>query len=83
MLAGLTSRQLSEWMDYFRLEPFGEHWADVRHGILCQTVAGALGGGEARAEDFIPRFGAPEPVDPAAEAAKARAWVRAMGGEVK
>jgi hypothetical protein len=39
LLARLDSHELSEWMAYYRLEPFGEVRADVRAGIVASTLA--------------------------------------------
>lgn len=39
LLQSLTSRQWEEWKEYARLEPFGFPSEDLRHGILCATVA--------------------------------------------
>lgn len=34
----LDSRQLADWMAYYRLEPYGERAADLRHGIQTAAV---------------------------------------------
>ena len=39
LLSRTTSRELSEWMVYYELEPFGEERADLRAGIVASTVA--------------------------------------------
>lgn len=39
MLAGLSAYQLSEWMAYFEVEPWGEERADVRSGLICSVLA--------------------------------------------
>lgn len=39
MLASMSSRQLREWMEWARLEPFGELHADLRAGIIAATIA--------------------------------------------
>jgi hypothetical protein len=43
LLSEITSRELTEWMAYATLEPFGEQRADLRTGLLA-TVS-ALGHG--------------------------------------
>ena len=35
----MSSRELSEWMAYSTLEPFGEERADLRSGIVAATIA--------------------------------------------
>lgn len=32
LLASMSSSQLTEWMAYASIEPFGEHRAELRHG---------------------------------------------------
>ena len=39
LLAEITSAELTEYMAYERLEPFGEARADLRAGIVASTVA--------------------------------------------
>lgn len=39
LLARMNSRELAEWMAYYRLEPFGELRADVRAGMVASTIA--------------------------------------------
>lgn len=39
LLAGISSRELSEWAEYDKLEPFGQGRADLRAGIVASTVA--------------------------------------------
>jgi hypothetical protein len=56
----MTSREFSEWMAYFALEPFGEERADLRMGILASVMANLWGkrkGHPWRPQDFMPRFG--------------------------
>lgn len=38
MLSGMTSQQLTEWMEFFRLEPWGPQRSDLRAGILGALV---------------------------------------------
>ena len=39
MLASMSSRQLREWIEFSKLEPFGELHADLRAGIIAATIA--------------------------------------------
>lgn len=41
MLTRMSSRELSEWMAYANLEPFGEERADLRAGIVASVIANA------------------------------------------
>lgn len=35
----MSSRELSEWMAYYNLEPWGEAEMDLRFGVLCALTA--------------------------------------------
>lgn len=39
LLAEVSSPELTEWMAYYRIEPFGEMVADQRHGIATAVLA--------------------------------------------
>jgi hypothetical protein len=61
LLGELSSRQLAEWLAFFRLEPWGEERADLRAGIVASTVANVHRDGKKRRkpyspEEFMPRF---------------------------
>ena len=43
LLATVSSIELSEWMEFDRLEPFGDGRADLRAGIIASTVANYSG----------------------------------------
>lgn len=58
----MDSRELSEWMAYYELEPFGEERADLRAGIVASTVANSRMRGKNdnktyQPKDFLPKFG--------------------------
>lgn len=81
MLAEMTSAQLSEWMAFAQLEPWGEERADLRAGIIASTMANSMKGAKGKAfkpQDFMPKF---EPEDEEATAAMMMAKMRAaLGG---
>jgi hypothetical protein len=61
LLARISARELSEWMAYFMLEPFGEERADVRAAIVAATVANTARDPKRhrrpfQASDFMPKF---------------------------
>ncbi len=59
LLAKMTSRQLAEWIAYYRMEPWGEDRADLRSGIVASTMANInrkKGASPFKPEDFMPRF---------------------------
>lgn len=49
--------ELTEWMAYYQIEPFGEERADLRAGIVAATVANTFRGKNSKAaapQDFMP-----------------------------
>lgn len=87
MLAGMSSRELSEWMAYYEIEPFGEWRADVRSAIVAMTVAAANRGkrqGAPKLEDFMPKFDqVATKGDPESLLEKVRLLNAALGGTEK
>lgn len=65
LLGRVSSEELTDWMAYYRLEPFGEERADLRAGIIAAVMANAMSGKSSRkftADEFMPKFGPkPEP----------------------
>ena len=78
MLAGLSSRELTEWMIYEQMEPFGERGAYLRSGIIAamlHNVNRGKGDEAASPEDYMPESmteerSKPEPVSPLFELAQ-------------
>ncbi len=58
LLGRVSSRELSEWMAYAQIEPFGEKRADLRAGIVASTMANIHRGKRKpfNPEDFMPEF---------------------------
>lgn len=57
LLHQMDSRELTEWMAYYSIEPWGEERGDLRAGIISATVANrGRGKGEKahKPEDFMP-----------------------------
>jgi len=58
----IDSRELSEWMAYYSLEPWGPERGDLQAGIISATVAngirafGKRRGKAATPQDFMPDF---------------------------
>ena len=64
LLSRLSSRQISEWMAYYAIEPFGEERADLRMAILASLIANVNRDPAKRREpftpaEFMPDFGSP------------------------
>lgn len=61
LLSRISSRELSEWMAYAQLEPWGEMRADLRAGIVASTMANTARDPKKRKkpfapEEFMPQF---------------------------
>ncbi|MFZ2738093.1 MAG: DUF4035 domain-containing protein [Burkholderiaceae bacterium] len=57
LLARIGSDELTEWMAFYQLEPFGDFRADVRAGIVASTFANANRARDTKPftpEDFMP-----------------------------
>jgi len=57
MLNKMGSDELTEWMAFYQLEPFGDFRADYRSGVIASTFANAHRAQDAspfRVEDFMP-----------------------------
>jgi len=55
----LSARELSEWIAYYSIEPFGTQREDYRAGLIAATTANCAGAGKKKAlqpTDFIPIF---------------------------
>jgi hypothetical protein len=92
LLSRTTSRELSEWMVYYELEPFGEERADLRSGIVASTIANVNRDPKKQKkpyspQDFLPKFEGGEGVKAAlSPEALRRKWemvVAAFGGGEK
>ena len=57
MLSRMGSDELTEWMAYYQLEPFGDYRADYRSGVVASTLANVHRSKDAnpfKPEDFMP-----------------------------
>jgi len=62
LLKNISSRELTEWEAYYKLEPWGEDREDLRMGIISSTIANVnrgKGGRTYKPSDFIPKFDRP------------------------
>ncbi|MCL5995491.1 MAG: DUF4035 domain-containing protein [Chloroflexi bacterium] len=58
----MSSREFSEWMAYYNLEPFGEERADLRMAMLASLIANVNRDPRKHSKpfepkDFMPKFG--------------------------
>lgn len=65
MLDHIDARELSEWMAYYRVNPFGDERRDLNSACQQATMANVLGNRKKRytPKDFMIRFGAREQQD--------------------
>lgn len=56
LLKRMTSHELSEWMAFYKISPFGEARADFRNAIACTTINNVLSKRKKRPKDFMPYF---------------------------
>jgi hypothetical protein len=52
MLSELDSAELTEWMAFYQLEPFGDLMADRRHGIATSVLANVNRDAKAKPEAY-------------------------------
>jgi len=60
LLDRISSRELTEWIVFSQLEPFGSEAGYVGHAIVAKTVADAnraKGQKAFEVDDFMPKFG--------------------------
>lgn len=51
----ISSLEFTEWMGYYRLEPFGEAVADMRHGVATAVLANVNRDMSQRPEPYQPQ----------------------------
>lgn len=54
MLSRISSRELSEWMAFYSLEPFDESQAEWRAGMIASTLANTARDQKKRAQPYQP-----------------------------
>ena len=89
MLAEMSAKQLREWMEFYRIDPWSEERADIRAAIVAHTVAVSSGASRKdkrpmKIEDFMPEFGAREKAKakPVQSAKAIKAMFNAVFGHV-
>ncbi len=65
LLQKISSRELSEWMAFFSLEPWGTEVEDWRAGLIAATIANANRDSKKRRrpyepQDFMPKYEKPQ-----------------------
>ena len=50
----LTASQINDWIEFDRVEGFGEHRAELRNGLLCSLLANINSDSKTRERAFVP-----------------------------
>jgi hypothetical protein len=85
MLERMSSQELTEWLAFYTLEPFGGETQYVGHAITAATVANSnrgKGKKAAKVEDFMPKFGPKKAQTVEEQIQFAAMFTAAMGGTV-
>ena len=67
LLARIDSRELSEWMAYFSLEPWGTEVEDWRAGMIAATISNVNRDEKKRKKPFEPKDFIPQRKKPPVE----------------
>lgn len=51
-----SSKELSEWIAYNNIDPFGNMRGDIQAGIISSTMANLWADEKTKPDDFIPEF---------------------------
>ena len=87
LLQRMSSRELTEWMAFFSLEPWGTEVEDWRAGLIASTVANGYRDPKRRRKpyepkDFMPRYEASQKTEEQSWEEQARIlemWARLLG----
>lgn len=55
LLARVSSHELSEWLEYYKLEPFGQERDNLHAGLVASTIANVNRDADRQAEPYKPR----------------------------
>ncbi len=62
----ISSREFTEWVAFYELEPWGYEVDNYRAGLICATVANAMRGKRGKrfsAADFMPKETRPQTIE--------------------
>ncbi len=86
MLSRMSSRELTNWMIFYGLEPFGSEASYLGHAITASTIANVnrpKGKKPYPTEDFVPKFERKKEQTTEDMINIAAAFTQGMGGEDK
>lgn len=85
LLSRISSRELSQWIEFYQLEPLGNEASYYGSAVVASTVANvhrAKGSKAYKVEEFLPRFGKRKESQSVDEMLQfARMMTVAMGGQ--
>lgn len=84
LLARISSKELTEWMAFSQIEPFGADTSYLGHAITASTVANVnrqKGKKPHKPEDFMPKFEKKKEQSTESMVAFAAYMTASMGGE--
>ena len=84
LLSQISSRELTEWVAFYGLEPFGTDAGFLGHAITAATVANVQRGKGKKAqkvEEFMPKFGGNKEQTADEQLQFAEMFTIAMGGQ--
>ena len=66
LLTRISSKELSEWIAYYAMEPWGVETEDLRTGIIASTIANVNRDPKKqkkpfKPQDFMPKWEKPQP----------------------
>ncbi|RQM48648.1 hypothetical protein EHZ19_10610 [Paraburkholderia bannensis] len=67
MMRSMTSEEFTRWMEFEKIEPFGERLADLRMGTLAALLANLHRDTKRKREPYVPSDFAPWMLDAAPE----------------
>lgn len=84
MLTQISSKELTEWMIFYGMEPFGADAGYLGHAITASTIANVNRGKGKKAqkvEEFMPKFTGKKAQTPEEQLQFAEMFTYAMGGQ--
>lgn len=88
LLARIDSQELSEWMAFFELEPWGAEVDDWRAGLVAATVANTNRDPKKQRKPFLPKDFMPQrrqdpasPQSPEEQVGVMQSWARVWGNK--
>ena len=79
----MSAKEYNLWIAEYNIEPWGEDRADIRSGMIVQSVRVAYSKNEVKLKDCIMDFEPPKKQTPKEMFSMLKNFTAAMGGKVK